>query len=343
MRLVFDVVDVPALVQFVRELVFPQFSLSRFLPARTVEDIEYRIVRNKRSQVRVAKFRAFDAESPIGARPSVEDQRGALPPISEKMPLTEGERLQLERLYRELNQRLVDQVFDDATLLAQRVQARLELARGEALSTGLITINENGLLLDAIDYGIPAAHQVTPAVLFSDQVNADPLENLLDWQETYVSTNGFQPGVILTSTPVRANMLRNQKIRELVHGPASNAGVVSNADLGAVLEAHGLPPIEVYDRKVIDATGTEVRVIAEDRLLFLPGENGQVGETQMGVTAEALELASQQDVDFSVEDAPGIIAVTYKSEDPVTRWTKAAAIGLPVIEDPDAILTADVQ
>jgi hypothetical protein len=41
-------------------------------------------------------------------------------------------------------------------------------------------------------------------------------------------------------------------------------------------------------------------------------------------------------------EQPGIVAGSYSTKDPVALWTKAAAIGLPVLANPNLSFTADV-
>ena len=339
MRIVTDVVDTAQLTAVVRAFEFPEFSLARFLPTVTREDIRYRIVRTRRETRRVAPYRAFDAESPIGARPGVETRSGALPPISEKLPLTEGEQLELDALYRNMDGALVRQLFDDAATEARRVAGRFELARGEVLSTGTITISENGLDLDTIDFGVPAEHIVEAAASHL-LPGTDVLGDLTDWVEVYRDTNGFAPGAILTRSAVRRAWGRNEPFRQLAGSILGTPSRVSTSQVNAVFEEYDLPPIVTYDRKAVGTDGVERPIIPDGTVIFLPPDGERLGNTQLGVTAEARRLAQARVI--GNEDLAGMTAVTMVSDDPVTMWTKVAALGLPVLDNPDAILIADV-
>lgn len=340
MRIVTDVVDLAQLTAVVRALEFPEFSLARFLPTVTREDIRYRIVRTQRQTRRVAPYRAFDAESPIGARPGVESRTGALPPISEKLPLTEGEQLELDALYRNMDAALVRQLFDDAATEARRVAGRFELARGEVLSTGTITISENGLDLDTIEFGVPDEHFLTVDESHLTDFTADVLGDLSDAVELYVDTNGFRPGAILTRSAVRRAWGRNEPFRQLAGSILGTPSRVSTSQVNAVFEEYDLPPITTYDRKAVGTDGVEVPIIPDGLVIFLPPEGERLGNTQLGVTAEARRLAQARAI--SHEDLAGMTAVTMVSDDPVTMWTKVAALGLPVLDNPDALMVMDV-
>ena len=115
-----------------------QFTLSRFLPSQQIDDLQYRFTRGGEGLAEAATFRAYDAESPIGSRPGISRVTGELPPISRKIRLGEYERLRQRRA----DQAIRDAILDDATRMARTVAARVELARGEALYTGKITLNE---------------------------------------------------------------------------------------------------------------------------------------------------------------------------------------------------------
>lgn len=339
MRIVTDVVDLAEMTQVVRALEFPEFSLRQFLPDVTREDIRFRITRTRRETRRVAPYRAFDAESPIGARPGVETRSGALPPISEKLPLTEGEQLELDALYRNMDRALVNQLFDDAATEARAVAGRLELARGEVLSTGSITIAENGLDLDAVDFGVPASHIAASAAAHDDPAT-DVLGDLFDWRQEYIDTNGFAPGRILTTSAVRIGWGRNEGFRQLAGSILGTPSRVSTPQVNAVFEEYDLPPITTYDRKAVGTDGVERRIIPEGTVIFLPPEGERLGNTQLGVTAEARRLAQARAI--ANEDLSGMTAVTMVSDDPVTMWTKVSALGLPIIDNPDALFIADV-
>lgn len=312
-----------------------RFTLNQFLPSRPIDDLEYRFVRGGAGLAEAAAFRAYDAESPLAKRPGLTRVTGELPPISRKIRLGEYDRLR----QRKADQAIRDAILDDSTSMTRSVAARVELARGEALYSGKLVINENGVIA-TVDFGRSASHTVAPGTLWTN-VNATPLNDLIGWRDTYTDTNGSEPGRILTSRRVLSLMMRNGEIRNLVFpGGSQQPDVVTQTALNAVLEAFGLPPIQTYDVKIkVGATAT--RPIPDDRVLFLPDPSGvdgeQLGATFWGTTAESLEP------DYGVEgDEPGIVSGAYSTKDPVAVWTKAAGIALPVLANPDLTFCADV-
>ncbi|MEU8371211.1 major capsid protein [Micromonospora tulbaghiae] len=309
-----------------------QFTLSRWLPVQIVDDLQYRFTRGGEGLVDAATFRAYDAESPIGARPGATRITGELPPISRKIRLGEYDRLRQRRD----NGPIRDALLTDAERMTRAVAARLELARGEALYRGSLTISENGVVA-TVDFGRAGGHTVAPGTLWSTVASATPLADLITWRDTYINTNGEAPGAILTSTTVLGYLLRNAEIRALAATTAGTPTIVSQATVSAVFAAYGLPPIYIYDAQV-RVNGSATRVIPADRVILLPEPgNSQLGATLHGTTAESLEP------EFGLAgDEPGIVAGAYSTKDPVAVWTKAATIGLPVLANPDLTLAADV-
>lgn len=342
--LIYDLVDPQELVGFVRAVPTPAFTLSRHLPNEEIQDIEYRFTRGDFAEQDAAVFRAFDAESPIGTRPGASRVSGELPPISKKMLLGEEARLRLQRLLGAGNaqSRLVEQVFNDAARLVRSVAARVELARGDAIFNGKVTINENGVVATA-DYGYVAANLVGPPATLWSNTAATIIDDLTTWSSAYRDRTGGQlPQVILTSRAVRANMLKNAEIARLAATQAGAPQRVTAATLNAVLGDYELPPVEVYDVSV-KVGGVTTNVIPQNKLALLPAPNGagELGRTFYGVTADALELAEARQI--GADQTPGLVAVVEKQFDPVALWTKVSGIALPAIANPALVTIATVQ
>lgn len=317
-----------------------QFSLARWFPNRPIDDLEYRFTRGGEGLIEAATFRAYDAESPIGSRPGLTRVSGELPPISRKIRLGEYDRLR----QRSANADAIrNSLLTDAERMTRSVAARMELARGDALVNGSVTINENGVVA-TVSFGRSGSHSVTASTPWSTIASATPLADMLSWQQTYRTTNGEAPGAMVMSSTVLGYMLRNAEIRALVGSTLGVPSRASQASLRGILDDHGLPPWYIVDEQ-INVNGTATRPIPVDRFLFLPapvdpndGEGSQMGATLWGTTAESL------DPRYGLEegDRPGIVAGAYATEDPIALWTKAAGIGLPVQANPDLSFVADV-
>jgi hypothetical protein len=315
-----------------------RFILSQWLPRVEVDDLVYRFTRGGEGLTDAATVRAYDAESPIGSRPGVTRVTGELPPISRKIRLGEYERLRQRRD----NSAIRTAILSDAERMARAVAARLEMFRGEALYRGSLQISENGVIA-TVDFGRAAGHTVAPGVLWSTVATATPVADMITWRDTYIATNGEAPGASITSTTVLGYLQRNAEFRQLASSVTGAPAIVSVATVNQVLQAFGLPPMYIYDAQV-RVNGAATRVIPADRFIYVPAPgspdnaaSSDLGATLLGTTAESLEP------EYGLSGVePGIVSGAYSTKDPVAVWTKAAAIGLPVLANPDLTLAADV-
>lgn len=344
MALVYDLVDPAELQGFVRSIVQTEFTLlNSVMPTRAVDDLEYRFTKGDLSDMDVATYRAFDAEAPLGTRPGLSRMSGELPPISKKMRLGEEQRLRLRQLQgggAGAAAGLVAQIFDDAGRLARSILGRLELACGDALLDGIVTIAENGVAAQ-VDYGYVAGQTVAATdsggLVWTDPA-ADIVGRLTTWIEEYADRNGGRrPGYILTSPAVRNAMLRNTAMRNYFGAPATAPNVMTLPQLSQALQDYDLPPLRLYDVR-LPVGGVTTRVLPANRLFLMPAE--QVGATFSGTTAEAIELAGARAI--ANDQIAGMTAVVEKTFDPVSTWTKVSAIALPVLYLPEAVTVATV-
>lgn len=344
MALVLDLADPQELLGYTRgiqeELEQNRFTLNQYLPNDFIDEIEFRITQGNLRDADAAKIRAWDTESPIGARQGLGRIMGELPPISKKIRLGEEERLRKRMLERGDNKQLVDAIYDDAAQMARAVVARVELLRGEAIFDGGLVIAENGVS-QTVDFGRDASHSVTAAVLWSDHENSVPVTNMRAWVKAYVDTNGSKPAFVLTSSTVIDDLVLNAQIRALAYnvGGGTVPAFITPETVNSVFRAFGLPEFRTYDAKVrID--GVHTRVTPERELVLMPSTEEPLGATLFGTTAEAITLIEAKAIDEG--QAPGLVATVHKLDDPVSTWTKVAGIALPVLANPDLTLRAVV-
>jgi hypothetical protein len=323
-----------------------QFTLSRWLPDEPIDDIDYRVAAGGTGLADAAVYRTFDGESPIGRRQSLTSLTGSLAPLSLKTRCSEYDRLKMRKLS---DDRIRQALFNDARKLTKDVAARVEIARGATLATGTTPIAELG---QTINWGRSAAHTVTAATLWSVSTS-DPLSDLMSWRDTYLATNGVEPGSIVVSRRIWNNMLRNQAVRNQVFGNTAlyvggnQSSIVNQSMLNQALVAQGLPQVELYQAQV-NVNGVATKVLPDNVVLLLPppvnggddtgiDEDTQLGGVFWGTTAEAL------DPRYGMEgDEPGIVAGEYSEDDPISVWTKVSSINLPFMANPNLSFAATV-
>jgi hypothetical protein len=350
MAIIFDGPVAPdALTEFVRQVPTPtNMILDQVLPNRTFTtnrlDVATLTVRG-----RTARFRAFDANVHVSQRDIATIKTVKLPPLSDSLSMGELERLQLEfaRTGGTNMSAMVNAIYDDATNLTRNVQRRMELARGDLLTDGKFTLTgEGGLVMEA-DYGVPGSNIVTAAVLWSTVATAVPLDDLLAWTYAYNVTigNGYDPGGMIISRSTLNYLLANTAIRTATGNILGINPSLTRPQLDQALDARGLPPILfVYDTQV-DVDGVATRCLPANKVIFVPPNPAEnLGYTAWGVTATALELSNADASDMTFEDAPGIVGVIDKDVSPPYRQqTFVDAIGMPVLENPNALFIATVS
>lgn len=323
-----------------------QFTLSRWLPNRTVGDIAYRFASGGTGLADAAVFRTYDAESPIGKRQGINRVTGELPPISIKTRLSEYDSLRIRNgALNASNQEVVKAILNDGVKNARSIEARMEFARGDALSNGSVTITENGVGA-TISFGRAGAMAVTAATLWSTTGTADPFADLDTWRNAYVAQNGVEPGAILMSRSTLALMRRCSNVAKAVFPSAANVPtLLSQTAISDALNAFGLPPLYVYYAQANTYAGTATAVLPANKVFLLPApvdptdyEGTQLGSTMWGTTAES------QLPEYGIEEAdqPGVVVGTYHDPDPVGLWTKAAAIGVPIMANPNLAMACTV-
>lgn len=334
-----------ALTVFSRKVPVPSAnSLTAAFPIRYSTDSTFdfgRIVRKNRT----AKYRALDGSVARSSRDRGSLDRVPLAPLSSSLSEGEYERLQREfaRTGGTFKEALESAIYDDAEQLTSEIWNRIELAWGDVLSDGKLTINENGFN-DEADYGMPANHAVAPSGgQWPDPDTSTPLTDLLAWSDVYNATNGSRPAQFLSALTCRRQLQRSKEIIDAVHGATAGRTRVTEAELIDLLASEGLPtPRNAYDTQ-LSVDGVDTRVLDENLVVLLPADLGELGHMQFGMTATALELLDAAKTDLSFQDGPGIVGIVDKgAEVPYRKTTFVDAIGQPILTDARKLMVAEV-
>lgn len=336
-----NIITPAAATRFSREVPVQQdMILNRFLPDQVVNSFKPRI-RTVTRTLSAAKFRAYNAENFIAKRPTtltITDLE--LPPLGQKLPLLEREILEQALANNDPNGDVIAAVYDDIESNVRATRARMELARGDLLADGKITITENGLVALEADFGLASSHKPTAGTLWSNTTDSTPLSDEEAWIQQMVADGGGRPTAAITSLAV-VNLLRqNAEYRAAYWGGNAGEKPALNPDqVNQVRATYNLPPITIYDTQ-IDVDGTSTRVLPVNRFVLV---SDGVGETQWGLTAQALDVsASGADPAFTRRDAPGIFTAAYRQTEPAARWTSTYAVGLPLLVDKSRLVSAIV-
>lgn len=305
-------------------------SLTRFLPNRQVNDIMYSYDKGLDVLVDEAQFRAFDAESQVGRRPSGSRISGSILPISRKIPLSEYAQL---RLRNASNDQLVQQCFDDAARLARGIAARALRARGQLLETGKVTINENNVVTE-YDSGRAGGHTISTLGSndrWSAYSTADPIGDVMGWSDLIYAAIGVRPDTMLVSSTVMAHLQQVDLVRGAFVAVATAPSRATIAQVQEAFLAMANVRVEVWQAPA-GMTG-----VMDPKKVTLLTESVPLGATLYGIPVEASEPEYA-----ALSSQPGIVAGAWREPDPSVPWTKAVGLLLPILSSPDSTLNAQV-
>jgi hypothetical protein len=298
---------------------------------------------------RTARYRAWDGRVHKSTRDVGSEGKIRFIPLSSSLDMGEYERLQYQYATMGVpgnEARLARAIYNDSTQLTREVQNRLELAWGDALSDGVLTISEGGITGSAgvLDFGVPAGQKTTVGTSWATLATAPALTDIQTVIDVYKDANGFAPGFIVTSTAQRRNLRRNKQVIDAVFGSTGGRTQVSETELSNYLadEFEGITLLNPYDSNV-DVDGVTTRTLAADKVLFLPPNLDDLGHTAFGTTVTALELVNSGKTELSFEEAAGIVGIVNKGDSiPFRQETQVDALAMPVITGPKLLSILDV-
>jgi hypothetical protein len=344
MQMITDLIDPAEHTGYARDFlsVFAEnrFTLRRWFPTNTTDDLEFKIRTGARVDVDAAEFRAFDTPSTMTGRQGITEKRGSIPPLGRAWPVGEEEMIRLRGVQAGSQQPLIDSIYDDTRNAMRSIAARLAYAQGDVLVDGIVTISENGLQLTA-DFGMPAGHKVTAAIAWTvaNAATAVPITNLLAWQET-AATDGEALDRMLISRSKLGALQVNAEFRAYASSNGTTPQRVNLDTINGILSSEGLPQVEVYDEKV-QIRGVTTRIIPDNYAILLPDPGTRkLGETMYGVTAESVALVEGGYID--ARDASGAVAVVMQNAHPMQTFTVGNALALPLLGDPTVHFAANI-
>lgn len=314
-------------------------TLAQWLPNREVADIAVRFIKGSTGLVDIADFRAYDAEPTIGKAPSGKRVTLELPAIGQNIPVSEYNQLRSRTGGNSASdEAILNYILNTTDLVVRAVADAIEKLRGTVLQSGKATVA--GFMDD--DFGRSGGHTVSAGTVWSNTA-ADGLGDLQSWSDTYRDDNGEGPGAILMSTRVLRSMANLTQMKTQLLNSASRPATMQ--DVQDTVQAAGLPPIYLYDRRV-QVAGSATKVISDDRVLLLPApvatddwQGTQLGATFWGQTLTSTEAGW----DIPDSEQPGLVAGVFRNEKPpMIAEVISDAIALPVLANADLSFAADV-
>lgn len=296
----------------------------------------------------MAQFHGFDTESLKTFRVPIDThniEKGLI-----KVKINQSERLRaLTRAGVQGDQKLYDYVLQDGIRLADQVVTRTKVAKNELLATGKVTIKENNLDL-TVDYGVPE-DQMGFSLDFAADASKDIPAQIQDIVDA-ANDKGVTLNGIFTSQRMISKLRNNLAIQKAINGNVGAGALVSRSALEVYLsDEFGIDTVVVNDLKygesaTIGENGrpsvVQARYYPQNKVTFFAtNPSGKLGTGLWGDSPEA-DAAKFYDVSGSTV-SPYVYIMQWMESDPTVLWTKASALFIPVLYNPNSIWVATEQ
>ena len=293
----------------------------------------------------MAEFHAFDTETKTTFRVPVDHkniEKGLI-----KVKINQSERMRALLNSGVQDGRIKDYILRDGINLAEQVFTRSKVAKNEVMATGQMTIVENGLNL-TIDYGVPAAQKAFTIDLVRTGDLTAQIQEIVD----YATSKGITITGMMTSKKNITKMRNNAGLQKNINGNVGAGAIVRATDFNDFMsEEFGINQIITNDLSygVSAALGdgrptiTTAKYFPENKITFFATNPG--GKLGVGLWGDPPEVDIEKFGNSGGSEptvSPYVYVSQYKENDPAVIWTKASALFVPVIYNPNFLFISNV-
>lgn len=297
----------------------------------------------------MAQFHSFDTESQKTFRVPVDDhsiEKGLI-----KVKLNQSESLRAAtRDGVQGDERIYDYVMNDGLRLADQVFTRSKVAKAEMLATGKVTIKENGIDT-TVDYGVPAAN-LAKSLDFGVGASATIPEQLQALVDEAAAAGVALSGMVLPRA-ILTKLRQDVNVQKAVNGNLGVGAMVRNGDFADYMtEEFGIGQIITDDLTYAvpdgyDAAGRPKvktkRYFPANKLSFYAANAaGRIGTGLWGDPPEVDVARFFEGGANAAAEHPYVYITQWAERDPAVLWTKASALFMPVLYNPNALYVASV-
>lgn len=314
----------------------------QLFPFKKEIGIELDWIKGANNQVVGLRLSAYDSNAIRRDRQGIEKVKTEMPFFKESMVIDEKMRQQLNTLLQTQNEALINQIiariFDDELKLIKAAYETVERARMQMLTTGTITLSNNGQSYE-YDYGMPEANKITVKTSWAE-ASADVIKDITDAQ-ALAKQNGFKLTRAMCNSNCLNAVINNTAIKNRLYVLAQGNITITVDEVRKYIEQTTGIIIYVNDNGYIAENGTFTKYFADDIFVLMP--DGPLGETHYGTTPEESDLMSGG-TDAEVSLVNNSVAVTTSKQiDPVNVETKVSMVMLPSFEMADAVYILDTN
>lgn len=326
-------------------LVEPYFGESKFPNMKQVGlRLDY-IKGASKAPVRLSASN-FDADVIKLKRQGFEELSMEMPYFKNAYTIDEKTRQDLLLIQQSGNTRLRDiimnRIFNDEAKLIANARLTAEMLRMEALTTGAIAIEDNGVS-KAYDFGVPADQKKTllSTAKWDAPETADPIKDINDWK-LQLSHKGITLSELLMNSVTLDLLTKCKSIKDRValYALAQTSATLTTSMVKQIVEAETGCTIYVYD-KGYALEGGFTKFVPDNVVVAMPSRT--LGNTYFGTTPAEADLMDGSNAPDSVAIVETGVALTRDSNvDPVWKRMIVSMICLPSFEEADSVIIASV-
>lgn len=291
----------------------------------------------------MAQFHAFDSESQKTLRVPIDThniEKGLI-----KVKINQSERLNtLKRNGVVGDEALYNYVLQDGINLADQVVTRTKVAKNELMATGKVTIKENNLNL-TVDYHVPEDQTGLEIDITQDADVSAQIQAFLDAaQDKGVIINGM-----MTSRKNITKLRNNKFLQTAINGNIGSGMELRNGQLQDYFsDEFGIDRIITNDLNygaeyTVDENGrphpVQKKYFPQNKITFFATNPG--GRLGVGLWGDPPEVDASAFMNVGGSTvSPYVFISQWAENDPAVTWTKASALFMPVLYNPNSLWIA---
>lgn len=338
---IFDLVQAPELTAYWETLSQDEapYPCEELFPDDKKRGLQLSWIKGSRGLPVVLKTSAFDVNAIPRPRIGFDKLVTEMPYFKESTYIDEELRQELNMVLETGNQAYIDSVmthvFDDETNLLRGAAASRERMRMMALTTGVVTMSNNGQTF-SYDYGV--THKGDAATAWSSHATADPIEDIRKAIETVGDDTGATVTRAMCDGATWRDIRNNEAIAKKIFVLSNGVGAVSDRALREYLMEELGIEVMINDKRYVNETGATTKYMPANTFVMFP--DGQLGKTWFGTTPAESDLMGGNAANVSITDT-GVAVVTHQVVDPVNVETIVSQICLPSFEMADQVYILD--
>jgi hypothetical protein len=308
-------------------------------------DLEF--LKGKKPNVRPLDLSAFDVKALPLDRGTFEKLQVSLPFFKNQLAINEKLRQELLKVIATGNElyinAIVDKIYDDNKVLLEDAAITREVMRAQLMTTGAISFASNGQEM-SYDFGVPEANKIsrTGDNAWSASATADPIADIIAWQDQVQSATGVRPSNLLMNRFTFNLLKKCATVKNALFYPVNGAArnVYGDSAIKSLISEETGCTVYIYDKGYYPQGSNSLTKFVPDYVVVLFPE-GALGNFVFGTTPEEADLMSGSDAEVEIVDL-GVALTTIKEKDPVNVMTKVSMIGVPTLEKPEEMVIASV-